>query len=369
MNKKHFFGIIIVLAIALFFGNQITGDLSTEKEIKIGSILILSGEGASWGNAARNGIDLAVDDINSNGGINGKYLSVNHQDDKSDPKEALNAFRKLVDVDGIKFIIGTTWSHTGLPLKELATEKKVLMVSPSLGVKEFNEYSKYLFNTWPHDFILSEQLADLVYKKGHRRIAVFGNQNIWVKDQTNAFKKRFEGLGGIVDLILEPNTEDTNLRPEVLKIKESNVDAVILTNGVMNSGPIAAKRMKEIGIGLPLYSLSLDKNIIASANSAYDDLVYLTFLTPKKEFEKRYKEKFSVDIDIGGDSAYDAVMMLTKAMKETRSTDTEKIQEYLNGIKSYDGVSGKIISDGKGGFTKEPITMEIKNGEPIKLEK
>jgi len=127
--------------------------------------------------------------------------------------------------------------------------------------------------------------------------------------------------------------------------------------------------MKEVGVNLPLYSLSLDKNIIASANGAYDGLVYLTFLTPKTGFEKRYKENFGVDIDIGGDSAYDAVMLLAEAMKETRSTDTEKIQEYLNGIKSYDGVSGKLVSDGKGGFTKEPITMEINNGEPIKLEK
>ena len=171
---------------------QATQKLIQEKEpIKLGSILILSGQGASWGTAAKNGIDMAIKDINTAGGINGRKLTIDHQDDQSDAKKAITAFDYLVNVKNIKIIIGTTWSHTGLPLIQKADNEKVLMISPSLGMAKFNEESDYLFNTWPHDEILSAKLADYVYQKGHRNVAMIGAEQIWVKQQTNAFKNRW----------------------------------------------------------------------------------------------------------------------------------------------------------------------------------
>ena len=358
--------IIIIVASAIILTPQIT---SNEKTIKIGSILILTGEGASWGIAEKNGIDMAIERINSEDGINGKIIEVIHENDKSDPKESISAFRKLVDQDSVKFIIGTTWSHTGLPLVNMSDKNKIIMISPSLGMKEFNEGSDYLFNTWPHDYILSERLAEIVYNKGHRNVAVIGAQQVWVKDQTNAFTKKFKSLGGTIGLIFEPNTADRNLNTEALRIKENkNVDALVfLTDGVQ-VGTIMAQKIKEIGIDLPSYSVTLSQDDITSSKSAYDSTIFLTSLTPSSEFENEYKEKYGMDIEIGADSAYDAVMMLAQAMKETNSTDTTTIANYMNSIKEYHGVSGSLISDGKGGFTKEYVAKLIVNGIPTAVE-
>ena len=336
-----------------------------DEPIKMGSILILSGEGASWGIAAKNGIDMAVEQINADGGINGRMFAVDHQDDKADPKLALSAFENLVQTKGIDIIIGTSWSRSGLALVQQAHENKVLMISPSLGVKEFNEGSEFLFNTWPHDFILSAKLADLVFEQGHRKVAVFGNQDVWVQDQTNAFKHRFEEIGGTVSILIESAPSDVDLRADAAKVKDANVDAVILTNGVVNAGPISAKRLREIGVNLPFYSMSLDANIIAQAGESYNSLVFPTFLTPTKEFAQDYNEKFGLAPEIGSDSAYDAVMMLAQVMKETGSTDPVILKDALANIKEWDGASGHLVSDGKRGFTKEFALKKVHDGKIV----
>ena len=369
MNKNTKYIIWLVVLVIVIGGAYVLFNKPKQalgEIIKIGSILILTGEGASWGEAARNGIDLAVEEINDEGGVIGRPLVVIHEDDESDPKKAVSAFKKLTAADGIKFIIGPNWSHTGLAVAPLASESKVVMISPSLGVKEFNESSQYLFNTWPHDEILSRNLAEYVYNKGYRKVALFGAQQVWVKDQTAAFKGKFEELGGKVELLFEPLITDTDPRANILKLKNTpGIDAVIFTSDGQDITAITAKKIKEFGIKLPTYSITLDRKIISNCEGACDGWIFLTFLTPVADFEKKYKEKYDREVEIGSDSAYDAIMMLTGAMTRTNSTDVEQIKTYLASIKEYSGASGKLVSDGKRAFVKPYLVKEIINGEPV----
>jgi|SRR3989344_2598706 len=358
--------ILLIVAISLIY----LFSSNNEKIIEIGSIGILTGEGASWGTAAKNGIDMAVEKINAEGGINGKKLIVNHQDDNSDPKKAVSAFQYLTSVKGIKIIIGPTWSHTGLAILPLILEKEVLVISPSLGVKEFNEASDYIFNTWPHDEILSTNLAELVYKKGHRKVIIIGAEQVWVKDQTKAFTKRFEELGGQVTLTLEPNPAEKTPYTEALKIKEKedDIDAIVSTTDGILVGVLIAKRIRELGVKLPIYSISLDQATIDASEGAYENLEFLTSLTPDPEFKKEYEEKYNIPLEIGADSAYDAVMLIAQAMKETKSEDPKVLQEYLNKVENYNGISGNLTSDEKGGFTKPFVLNKIVNGKPVDID-
>ena len=356
--------ILYILAIALL----IVG-CTPDNEIKLGSILILTGDGAAWGEASRNGIDLAIQEINENGGINGKKITVNHQDDNSDPKKAVSAFRHLTEFENTNIIIGTTWSHTGLPLVDLADENQVLMVSPSLGVAEFNEGSDYLFNTWPHDFILSEKLADYVYEKGHTNVALISAQNVWVKEQTNAFTKRFEELGGTIELLVEPAPTDMNVNPEALKIKnvQNKITAIVsTTDGVLVGGRVA-KAATELGVELPMFSITIDMDTIKAAQGAYEGMHFLTFLTPTSNFEQKYEAKFGKKADIGAASAYDAVMIIAEAIEKTGSEDPVTLQKYMNQIGEWNGASGNLVSDGTGAFTKPHLIKEVRNGVPYTI--
>src|SRR3990172_3259713 len=171
--------------------------------LTLGSILILSGEGSAWGAAEQHGIDMAVAEINAQGGILGKRVNVIHQDDVADAKKALSAFGHLVDTQGVMFIIG------------------------------------------PHDFILSRVLADHVFAKGHRNVALIGAQEVWVKDQTTAFVERFEELGGSIVVLVEPLPTDTVVSTEVLKIvdahKRGAIDSIVSTTDGVLVGTLVAK--------------------------------------------------------------------------------------------------------------------------------
>lgn len=360
--------LLVIVAVTKDSDKGLSNGIDTD-QVKIGSILILSGEGASWGEASKNGIDLAVKDINGQGGINGKTLTVVHEDNASDPQKALSAFRKLTESDGINYIIGPNWSNSGVPLIEPADKSKTVLISPSLGVKEFNEGSKYIFNTWPHDELLSGKLADYAYAKGYRNVAVFGAQQVWNKQQTDAFIARFTELGGKIALKYEPTIDTKDVRSEVLKVKaDKSIDAVILTNSGYSLVDITAMQLRDFGVKLPLLSITVDQKLISECRGACDGMVFLTFLTPTASFEQKYKNAYDGrEVEIGADSAYDAVMMLAGAMKKTNSTDTDKIAKSLAGIQEYEGASGKLVSDGKRGFTKPYVIKKVADGKQVQV--
>jgi len=356
-------GILAILIIGLVLSLTLTSKVTKETEtIEIGNIAILTDIGANWGNAAKNGIDLAIEDINSEGGINGRYLKANHQDYSFDVKKAVTALNYLTEVKEIDIIIGPTWTPEALAIKDIAREKKVLMISPSVGVKEFNEESKYLFTTWIHDSIISERLAEKVYERGHRKVVIIGAQQAWIVEQTNTFKRRFEEIGGKVIEVIEPLVESKDVSSEALKVKEATeADAIIYTGCAAPSSALIAKRVKEMGIELPLYSLTPDMDVIKASQGAFEGMLFLSSITPNPKFEERYEKRFGLKVDAGADTAYDAVMLIAMAIEETKSTDTTVLANYLNTIEFYNGVSGNLLSDRKGSFTKEFVAKTVVN--------
>lgn len=358
-----------ILAIGCIHQNKKPKETITDP-ISLGSILILTGEGSSWGEASRNGIDMAINEINHSGGVLDRPLQITHEDDAGDPKTALAAYQKLTQTDDINIIIGTSWSITGLPIMDKAVEDKTLMFSPSLGVAKFNEQSPYLFNTWPHDELLSRKLADYVYNLGHTHVALIGAEQVWVKEQTNAFISRFEELGGSIDVLLEPKPEDRELTTEALKIKEKpdELDAIVSTTDGVLVGTLVAKEVRSLGVDLPIYSITVDEDIITASEGAYEGMQYYTSLTPTEEFKQKYINTYGIDPDIGADTAYDAVMLIAQAIKKTGSTDTTILSEYLNSLKTYSGASGDLTFDGKGGVTKPFVLMEVHNGKAATIK-
>jgi branched-chain amino acid transport system substrate-binding protein len=94
-------------------------------------------------------------------------------------------------------------------------------------------------------------------------------------------------------------------------------------------------------------------------------MLFPTSLTPTKAFSEYYHETYGRDVEIGADSAYDAVMLIAEAMKETGSFDPERVAKYLASVHTYEGVSGTLIADGKRGFTKDYVLIESRDGKPI----
>jgi branched-chain amino acid transport system substrate-binding protein len=359
----------ITLLTCIFIFTLCCNNLSAdENTLKIGSISILTGEGSSFGVAAKNGLSMAVEDLNSKGGVLGKQISVDYQDDQGDPKNTISAFRQLTEISDIKFIIGPSFSRCAIPLIKLAENKKVIMISPSAGMAEFNESSKFLFNTWPHDYITSQKLADYVFSKGHRKVALVGAEEPWVKEQSKYFKGTFEKLGGQIAYLVEPLPGTTDLNTIALKIsKTPGVDAFVSTTDGVIIGSLVAKALKQISFNIPKYSVTIDQAAIDASVGGFEGLEFPSSLTPSADFKARYESKFKVNIEIGADSAYDAMMMVARAISESNSLDTTRVAQELAKIKSYQGASGTLVSDGKRGFTKGFVMKKVMNGKQVDI--
>ncbi len=370
MNKKFILGAIVLLVLIVLVGVGVTkGNTSNEGSIPIGGIMILSGEGATWGEASRNGMELAIKEVNARGGVNGKQLRGIYEDDAGDSQKSISAFKKLTTADGAKFIVGLNWSNTGLAVAPVAAAAKVVVISPSLGAPAFNESSEYLFNTWQHDEILSADLADIVYERGHRKVALFGANDVWVTLQTAAFKKRFEQLGGTVAHIYEPILGTSDERTEIQKVLiDKSVDAVVMTTDGTGLTVVTARQLKEFGSTLPLFNITVDKGIITQCGDSCNGMIFPTSLTPTSDFEAKYQAAYNRDVEIGADSAYDAIMMIAEAMEETGSEDPEVVKDYLAKIEVYTGASGTLTSDGKRAFTKPYVLKQVIDGLPITIK-
>ncbi len=367
MKKRTCLGMGIIAL--LVFGALLILPILTTNEgeaLHFGSILILSGGGSAWGQAARNGMDLAVEDLNARGGVLGKQLTILYEDDGANPVNTITAFKKLTEVQDIDFIIGPSWTKQGLAIKNLIDDEVV--ISPSLGGAEFNENNKYIFNSRQHDYILSQNLAEYVYQKGHRNVAVVSVNDPYNKEQSDEFKKVFEDLGGRVEFIFDPVIGQKDLRSDLLKIKHhKRIDALVATTGGTDLTSLFAIQMKEVGLEQPVYSVTIDQTRIDGSKGATDGWEYLSSFTPSEAFAQRYLENYGTPVHIGADSAYDAVMMLSQAIEGTQSTSPEVIQKYLNKLETFSGVSGHLFADGQGGFTKNYRAMRIENGMPIEI--
>ncbi|MBT3406379.1 ABC transporter substrate-binding protein [Candidatus Woesearchaeota archaeon] len=340
----------------------ITGEAVKEETIKIGAILMLTGPvGTSWGEYSLKGIELAIKEINANGGINGKQVELIVEDNRGDnPKVAISAFHKLVNEDKVSLIIGPNWSPSGLALAPLADETKIVMVSPSLGVADFNEHSDYIFNLWPHDVSITDELARHVYDKGYRRVAVLGSLQVWEMQQAERFKKTFEEIGGEVVSFQLPNPEDRELRAEAAKIKASDAEAVVFTN--MGKEGLSAKRIRESDVKIPFFSILLDDEQLRASEGALEDTVIVTSFTPIDSFVRKFKEEYSKEPLTTADTSYDSVVLLSEAIKAVGSDDATLIAEHINSLRTYSGASGDLIFDGKGGVNKPFSLRQVQNG-------
>ena len=363
MTKKILIGVAAVVIIAVILLNVLYFKPKTSEPIRIGGILMLTGAGSTWGLNSQRGADLAIEEINNEGGINGRQLEIIYEDNQGDDaRVAVSAFYGLLR-DDIKIILGTNWSPSGIALAPLACEEEVLMISPSLGVAEFNEECDYLFNLWPHDFLLSKELGSLVYDDGYRKIAILGSQQAWEQEQAYAVKAGFENAGGEVVSFQLPSQHEEEFSDEVQNIKEANPEAVVLT---LSTDPVglAAKKLYEAGVNVQFYAILLDSGALRDAEGALEGTIAVTSFTPNQEFTDLFISKFGERPDIGFDTSYDAIKLIAESIEETGSTDPNVLKDYINSLDEYEGVSGTLKFDGKGGVIK-PFKFIVVEGDMI----
>lgn len=363
---------IIISAIIFSFGCV---KKEEPKEIKIGATFPLTGEVASYGQKAKRGIEMAVEDQNVKGGLLGRQIVVDFQDDRNDKKEAVGIMTKFATIDKVPVVFGSAGSGVSLAIAPIANRNKVILISPiSSSSKLSTEGGDFFFRTVPADDLQAEVLSRWVFESGAKRVAIVYTNNSWGKPLSEGFQQKFETLGGQV-LASEGVQENTaDFRTIITKLQEiGKLDAVVSPT-YPKEGGIFVRQVKELGLNIPLFGGD-NWGSPEFRNIAGDAAEGVFYTAPSKstspafkDFAQRYKAKYGEEPDVFGAYSYDAAMSIIKAIEKIGATDSSKIREALLGV-SFTGVSGEIAFRSNGDLLSEAFAKKtIKNGQTFDVK-
>ncbi len=371
-SNKTILYIIIALVIIgggyAVLNDKKTGDSNT---IKIGVMASFSGETAVFGESIKNATTLAIDEINASVGINGKRIEPIYEDSKCNNKEATIAAQKLVSIDKTKFIIGLVCSGeviSSIPI----TEKEKVIVMAQGSSPQITSMADYVFRTWPSDAESGKLLAETIIKK-YKKTALITELTDYTTAIENVFKNRYIELGGTIIAQERFVSGTTDFKSLLVKIKENNPDAIVFNP---QSGPTAARIVKQIrdaGMKQQLYGAFLSGEEFTGSGSAtegaimVDTPVFDPKNTKANDFMLVYKSKYNSEppYPFAAGGAYDQIYLLAEAIGKV-GTNTDKVKDYLYGIKNYDGVLGSYHFDSNGDVVGLNLQLkQIKGGKIV----
>lgn len=341
--------------------------------VQLGATFPLTGNVASYGIKAKNGIQLRIDEINAIGGINGKKLEVNFQDDKNSIKDAVNIFTSFVTINRYPLVFGSAGSSVTLALTPLANHYKTLLISPVSSSSELStKGGNYFFRTVPSDNLQAEMLSNWVINDGIKKVAIIYTNNNWGKPLADSFSDLFLKAGG--EIVFSDGIQENSgdFRTIILKIRNLKFDAIISPT-YPKEGGLFVRQLKEAGISTKLYggdNWGAPEFVSIAQNAANG--VYFTFPSENKsklfeEFTVKYEKIFKTQPDIIAAYGYDAATAVINAIQKTKDLTGEEIRNALLTV-TFEGVSGKIAFKTNGDLISNGYgKREIKNGQSISL--
>jgi branched-chain amino acid transport system substrate-binding protein len=385
MKKKKLAGVFLSLMLTAGLmagckgGAQNTGSSGDGggDVIKIGANLELSGGVASYGNSAADGIELAFEEINKKGGIDGKKLKLVKVDNKSDAAEATNGAIKLISQDQVVAIIGASTSTNTLAQVQVAQDNKVPLITPTgtnpTITNKDGKVNEYVFRTCfidPFQGTVAAKFA-LDELKVKNAAVIIDTSSDYSKGLASAFKKSFEENGGKIVGEEAYVAKDTDFRATLTRIKSANPEFIFLP-GYYEEVGLIVKQARELGINVPIMGgdgwdsptlveiagpEALNNTFITNHYSANDPDEKI------QSFVKAFKEKYNKTPDGFAALGYDTAYFIADAIKRAGEANPEKIKEALAQTKDLALVSGVITLDENHDPIKSATILEYKNGE------
>src|SRR5687767_8216981 len=369
---RIFLAILLVTSIFSSFACVQKGGPATAETgdtIRVGVYVDLTGQTSSFGQSTKNGIELAVEEINKAGGVNGKQIQLIIEDDQGRPEQAKTVVSKLINQDKVQAVLGEVASTNRLAAAPVAQEAKIPMITPSSTNPKVTEVGDYIFRVCFIDPFQGAVMAKFAANSlNAKTAAILGDVNSdYSKGLTQFFEEEFNRLGGRVVAKEAYTQTDPDFKGQLTKIRNLNPD-VIYVPGYYGQVGIIAKQARELDMNMPLLggdgwdSPELWKLGGAALKDTYISNHY-SAENPAPEiqnFVKAFKAKFGVEPDSLAALAYDAAKVLADAIKRAGGAgDGAKLRDAINATKNFAGVTGAITIDSGRNAVKPAVVLEL----------
>jgi branched-chain amino acid transport system substrate-binding protein/neutral amino acid transport system substrate-binding protein len=332
---------------------------SAEGQLKIGTLLPITGDLAQYGTTMQDSVNLLGETVNACGGVLGQPVQIVSEDDQTDPAAGAAGMTKLAEVDRVGGVVGAAGSAVSSAAVDIAVRNQVVQISPSSTSPTFTdrarngEFNGFWFRTAPPDTFQGDALAQLAQQQGAKRVAVLAINNDYGNGLVDSFIPAFKALGGTVTNESSPTKyapDATTFDSELRAAFNGNPDAIVMV-AYPETGSIILKQAQEQGL------LDGNTKVLMSDGMKTDKLADLAGRTGDgqfivsgslgtapsaggpaiTQFNDLYQKKFNRAPNVYDPNSWDAAAVIALAAEAAKATNGAAIKEQIREVTSGDG--------------------------------
>jgi branched-chain amino acid transport system substrate-binding protein len=342
-----------------------------QADIPIGEFASMTGATASFGGAAHNGTQMAVDEVNAAGGLLGKQIRLITEDDQSKAGEAATVVKKLISRDRVVALLGEVASSRSLEAAPICQQASIPMVSPASTNPKVTEQGDFIFRICFIDPFQGTVLSKFSLGKGWKKIAVLTDvKQDYSVGLSEFFKAHFANNGGTIVSEQSYSSGDKDFKAQLTAIKASAPDAIVASGYYTEAGLIALQA-RELQLNVPL--LGGDgwdsPSLVEVGGKAVEGCFFSNHFSSEdpapniQDFLKRYRDKFNKEPDAMCALGYDSAMILVDAIKRAGTTAGPAVRDALASTKDFKAITGKITLNPQRNADKSAVMLEVKEGK------
>ena len=337
----------------------------------------LSGRTSNFGQSTKKGVEMAVDEINKAGGINGRQIQILSEDDEGRPEKAATVVTKLIDQDRVVALIGEVASGNTLAAAPKAQSARVPMISPSSTNPAVTQVGDYISRVCFIDPFQGEVMAKFAANtlKAKTAAIMLDFNSPYSRGLTEFFEASFKKLGGQVVDQQSYTQGDRDYKGQLTAIRSRNPD-VIYIPGYYGEVGVIAKQAQQLDIKTPLLGgdgwdavqlwelggNALNNSYISNHYSVDDPSPAI------QKFVSDFKARNGSAPDALAALGYDAMRVLADAIKRAGTTEGPQLRDAINATKDFPGVTGTISIDKDRNAVKPAVVLKLEDGKYIYRE-
>jgi len=323
--------------------------------IKVGAILAVTGGASNLGAPEAKTVEMFVEKINQAGGVHGRKIQLIVKDSASTPATAISLAKQLIDEENVLAIVGPSTSGETMAIKEICQETQTILISCAAAEDIVNPLASYVFKTPQKDSDAVRRIYQVLKAKGIARVGVITSNDGYGVAGGKQLAALAQEHGITIALSEAYPKEVTDLTDVLTKLKNQQVQAVINWS-IVPAQSLVAKNMRQIQLDVPLFQSHGYGNIkyVQTGGEAANGTIFpcgrllvadvLPADHPQKavltQYKSDYESRYNEDASTFGGHAYDALLVLTEAIKKAGSADKAAVRDALEGLTGVVGTGG-----------------------------
>jgi branched-chain amino acid transport system substrate-binding protein len=351
----------------------LAGSAPAQETIKIGEYASLTGKEAAFGQSSHKGTLLAVEEIDSKGGVLGRQVELITDDNQSKQGESATIVKKLIFREKVVGILGEVASMRSLEAAPLCQAYKIPMISPSSTNPKVTEIGNYIFRVCFIDPFQGTVMAKFAKDtlKIHRVAVLTSVSSAYSVGLAKYFKQRFTDDGGEVVIEQKFTEGDKDFNAQLTAIKAAGVEGIFVP-GYYTEAALICRQARELDMKIPLFGGDgwEAPELIKIGGDAVEGCYYSTHYSPEvdtpavKNFVAHFKARFGGEVpDAMAALGYDSAQVMVDAIRRAGTTEGPAVRDALAATKGFEGVTGATTMDKERNASKAAVVIMVKDGK------